>query len=482
MIEPITTPGKTYAVTSPNGCTVTQHVGEVDIVTDVPAGLQTLIIAHASKFEIDDDSAIVTECGGSAELVFTAATTRAASSGSGCDCGFTSEECDKLKLYASAEGRNIPISEDGEIVTEVGHTYTITAGEMPVKCTDADFNPLCEVAAHKQVGFVAPATAAYVDNVTCTVTEVFRAAAPIMLSGNGSGGETEPEYALPAGYTPVEYFSFVTNQYIDTKLKGRLDVGCISTVKQTSLTSGYSIDFAAYANPSYGRDRVGIPRFVTDKTSGKAGLYACYGTEAIFIEREFMPGKYTASCNFLGDNEIIHNGEKLADCGQFHGEIELCAIPLLTFGNQHQFWTGDNWNGIIYNAKISYGDMLVGDYVPCLDTTGTPCFFDLVSYSTFYNRGSGDFLYPQPTTYSLRPAERYIPEFAQLTPNGVRRLYKTPDWYDGSIEEYAAAYGFKRIVEPEMPAEGYWTPQWRETNEEIVLEWIETEAPEMEKV
>lgn len=74
MKDPITTPGKTYAVTSPNGCTVTQRVGEVDIVTDVPAGVQTLIIAHASKFEIDDDSVIVTECGGSAELVFQYAT------------------------------------------------------------------------------------------------------------------------------------------------------------------------------------------------------------------------------------------------------------------------------------------------------------------------------------------------------------------------------------------------------------------------
>lgn len=105
MKEVKTYPGKTYAVTSPNGCTVTQHVGEVDIETDVPAGQQTLIIAHTSRFEIDDDSAIVTECGGSAELVFTAATTRAASSGTGSD-GMTDEERALLNGAAQRDADN----------------------------------------------------------------------------------------------------------------------------------------------------------------------------------------------------------------------------------------------------------------------------------------------------------------------------------------------------------------------------------------
>lgn len=114
MKEVNTTPGKTYAVTSPNGCTVTQHVGEVDIATDVPAGAQTLIIAHTGKFEIDDDSAIVTECGGSAELVFTAATTRAASSGTGSD-GMTSEE--RALLMGAAQ-------RDADNTFTAGNTFT----------------------------------------------------------------------------------------------------------------------------------------------------------------------------------------------------------------------------------------------------------------------------------------------------------------------------------------------------------------------
>ena len=86
MIEPITTPGKTYAVTSPNGCTVTQRVGDTTIVNDVPAGEQTLIIAQCGRFEVSDNAAVVTECGGSAELVFTAGVTQRASSSDSCTC------------------------------------------------------------------------------------------------------------------------------------------------------------------------------------------------------------------------------------------------------------------------------------------------------------------------------------------------------------------------------------------------------------
>lgn len=114
MKDPITTPGKTYAVTSPNGCTVTQHVGEATIVHDVPAGVQVLIIAQAARMEVSDDAAVVTECGGSAELVFTAATTRAASSGTGSD-GMTAEE--RALLMGAAQ-------RDADNTFTAGNTFT----------------------------------------------------------------------------------------------------------------------------------------------------------------------------------------------------------------------------------------------------------------------------------------------------------------------------------------------------------------------
>jgi hypothetical protein len=73
-----------------------------------------------------------------------------------------------------------------------------------------------------------------------------------------------------------------------------------------------------------------------------------------------------------------------------------------------------------------------------------------------------------------------LPDWGKLTERGLRRLYHAPANYQGELYDYALENGYKPIVEPEKPEQGYWVPQWRETEDEIVLEWVETEAPEDE--
>ena len=125
------------------------------------------------------------------------------------------------------------------------------------------------------------------------------------------------------------------------------------------------------------------------------------------------------------------------------------------------------------NEKLKY------NLVPCIDEeTGSPCMYDLVSGEPFYNQGESDFLYPtESTTYSLR---RVLPDWGQLTERGLRRLYHAPADYEGELQDYALENGFKPIVEPEMPDDGYWRPEWRETETQLILEWIEIETPPTE--
>ena len=123
----------------------------------------------------------------------------------------------------------------------------------------------------------------------------------------------------------------------------------------------------------------------------------------------------------------------------------------------------------------------VFDCVPALDPTGTPCMYDTVSRKPFYNSGTGDFLYPTneaPAAVIDLDAKFY----AKLTEHGVRRLYHVPKGYTGSMDEYAAKNGFKELVEPPMPQEGYWAPQWRETDTQLICEWVETEPPTEEGI
>ena len=61
-MKPPTIPGKYYIVRSKTGCTVTQETSPGKYITaTVPADEDTPVFAHAGKFDIDDEGAIVTE-------------------------------------------------------------------------------------------------------------------------------------------------------------------------------------------------------------------------------------------------------------------------------------------------------------------------------------------------------------------------------------------------------------------------------------
>lgn len=53
--------GTKWIITSPNGCTVKQNAGKTTIAIEVPANVQTLVVAQTSELEISDDDAVVTE-------------------------------------------------------------------------------------------------------------------------------------------------------------------------------------------------------------------------------------------------------------------------------------------------------------------------------------------------------------------------------------------------------------------------------------
>lgn len=495
--------------------------------------------------------------------------------------GLTAEQIELLTTYASAEGRNIPISEDGEIITQVGHTYTITAKELPVKCTDADFNPLCEVAAHKQIAFVATGTAAYVDNVTCTVTEVFKPAAPVKLSGNG-GGVPDGDYvtldangcitsgrldtlvdgsylqfrkelttwnialpnlsngtkmfessvfskdavililnSLPAYSTGEEHVIDIGIDYnhkqdteVNTAIASTTEKGWVVNVfwllAKNNLPDGYKrlaylesngtqyIDTEYVPNNETGiylyqlKTKMGdtIPMGCRNDTLTETRFYALrsiveavesyhsagFGWRGWFQSSSSIIGLSKTYLNYM--NRRVVEGEnyiKALDLLQFTPECSIFMFAANIGGVASLFWSGR-----IYETTISQEESTAMSFVPCLDPEGAPCMFDIVSETPFYNDGAGDFIYPtESTTYSLR---RVLPDWGKLTAHGLKRLYHTPSDYTGELIDYAIENGYKRIVESEKPEDGYWTPKWRETEEEIILDWIESEPPIIDEI
>lgn len=496
--------------------------------------------------------------------------------------GLTAEQIELLTAYASAEGRNIPISEDGEIITQVGHTYTITAKELPVKCTDADFNPLCEVAAHKQIAFVATGAAAYVDNVTCTVTEVFKPAAPVKLSGNG-GGEPEGDYvtldangcitsgrldtlvdgsylqygkgltmwnialpslsngtkmfdssafskdatililnSLPAYSTGAEHIIDIGIDYkqkqdaeVNAAISSATEKGWMVNVfwllASNNLPNGYKrlkylesngtqyIDTEYVPNNETGiylyqlKNNPGdyIPMGCRNNDSSETRFYALrsnVGTSEAY-QAGYGWGNWRAYSHLYGLSKTYLN---YMNSRQVVGEntryVEVEPMPftpecsIFMFAANIGGVANLKWRGRIYEATISQEKSIAMGFVPCLDPEGAPCMFDLVSETPFYNDGTEDFIYPTEETTATYSLRRVLPDWGKLTAHGLKRLYHTPSDYTGELIDYAIENGYKRIVESEKPEDGYWTPKWRETEEEIILDWIESEPPTIDEI
>lgn len=284
----------------------------------------------------------------------------------------------------------------------------------------------------------------------------------------------QEENALPANYTQVEYIQGTGSQYIKTGLRGNVDMGVEAEFKQIAYPGDYAQICGFGASGGAKRDFITIPFFL--QSNILAWNYGA-GTERTEISMQDTSQRNISSCNIFSDRKIKLNGEVLADCEALSGSISnVSFVPLFVYGHQSVPY-GLAANAYLYKARFSEGYCLTRDYIPALDETGAPCLYDLIEQKAYYNAGTGDFLYPsEATTYSLR---RVLPDWGKLTEHGLRRLYHAPEGYTGELYDYALEHGYKPIIEPEMPAEGYWTPQWRETEEEIILDWIETEAPEM---
>lgn len=134
-----------------------------------------------------------------------------------------------------------------------------------------------------------------------------------------------------------------------------------------------------------------------------------------------------------------------------------------------------------YSCQIFAADAIVRNFIPALNPEGQPGMYDTVSKVFKTNSGTGDFIYPD-AEQVVQTTDINGKFYAKLTEHGVRRLYHVPKGYNGTKDEYAAANGFKELVEPPAPLEGYWAPQWRETETQLILDWVETEPPVEEEI
>lgn len=272
---------------------------------------------------------------------------------------------------------------------------------------------------------------------------------------------------MPLGFARLEYLEGTGTQYIDT-------------TRDVTSETGVKIEYEELQGDGTLHEVVGTrttgnfwfpPRQSTGGAESNKQEFFYYTSGYTYMKNW---GRVVVDLNYKNAG-TLYLENLIGDTYQraLPSKKDIVLPPLKLFGSSPY----SKFIGRIWRCIVTEGQEIVSHFLPAFDTeVGAPCMFDTTTRTPFYSFGTDDFTYPgketEAITYSLRNRI-----YAQLTPNGIRRLYRVPTSYDGSKEEYAAENGFKLLIEPPMPEEGYWTPVWHDREDYIELEWVETEPP-----
>ena len=185
--------------------------------------------------------------------------------------------------------------------------------------------------------------------------------------------KAQEQIRLPEGYTALEYIQSSGTQYIDTGRKLTQD-------------SDITIDFKIINN----NKSVGI--FGARESARKNNL-AMFRDGGLFIGdfSEYPKYRFKANESFnrtkirMNKTGVLVNGNlNTSWSGVANFETPTNGL-IFDIGNNN--WTGNKAVMQLYG----YSDGNAQKLVPCLDTEGVPCMYDLVSQKPFYNAGTGSF-------------------------------------------------------------------------------------------
>jgi len=203
--------------------------------------------------------------------------------------------------------------------------------------------------------------------------------------------------ALPSGYKKVDYLQGTGTQYIDLGFMPH--TGIVAKGKYTGFTQPLPVGIAT-------------PMGVMSSSSNRFDLFS-FGSKTISGELTPVFGlgykTYTLTDTPIVQGQIyeveaaLKNGEqhlKVDGNTIFSDTVtgDITATANMLMFNRYKNGAMDNgwYEGKIYYAKIWQDNVLIRDMVPCLDSSNVPCFFDRVNKQTYYNAGTGEFIYELP--------------------------------------------------------------------------------------
>ena len=188
----------------------------------------------------------------------------------------------------------------------------------------------------------------------------------------------ENGHGLPKGFYLIDFLEGTGNQYIDTLTKVpfswsfELDAQYTDVSKQFSGLFGTRTQDWSKALGSWVRD---------------SHFYLLYGSSEspIYVKAEALRRQifeYSGRENYFRAGNTTRQLSKLED---FESTFNFGLFGITYSGGNASY------SRIWYTKIWSNDGKLQRHFLPCLDTNGSPCMYDLVSKTVFYKRGTGDF-------------------------------------------------------------------------------------------
>lgn len=180
--------------------------------------------------------------------------------------------------------------------------------------------------------------------------------------------------ALPSDYTKLEYIQSSGTQYIDTGVPGDSDVRVVAEFDLLANSESTSCIFGAQGTDSM--------RYVfCAKSSGT--FRSDYGTEYITGPNAIVGGHYVVDKN----RNLCKLNDDLITCSQatFSGNSNIYL-----FARSYTSRSPSTIN--LYPCKIYKADVLIRDFIPCINASGAVGLYDLVGRQFYGNAGTGVFI------------------------------------------------------------------------------------------
>ena len=201
-------------------------------------------------------------------------------------------------------------------------------------------------------------------------------------------------FELPPGYRECEYIESTGTQWIETEIPAQINVKLQGKIQ---FPDWYHDDYFASLRVHGGDARYYLLNVNNYSFGGRGFIctkyiwsYASTGVsrEGVDAPVEFESYIGDTSCYIKVDSRMYENNNVQS------GVPTNKTIPL--FGGKL-----DNSNvvnafsprTILWYARLLVNDVLVRDFIPCLDFDGVPCMYDTIGRKTFYNAGTGTFNY-----------------------------------------------------------------------------------------